>query len=77
VKAKDLKIEIYDPTYFIAIELQKQMPVRLVGAPEQCKLAVELPRELTCAEGKKLSQDPEAASNYGSFFANKIMVTCP
>jgi ABC-type uncharacterized transport system substrate-binding protein len=77
VKAKDLKIEIYDPTYFIALELQKQVPVRLVGAPEQCKLAVELPRELTYAEGKKLSQDPEAASNWGSFFANKIMVTCP
>ena len=77
VKATNVKIEIYDPTYFIAFELQKQMPLRLVGAPEQCKLAVELPHEMTYEEGKKLFQDPEALSNWGSHFANKIMVTCP
>jgi len=76
-KAKDLKIEIYDPSYFIDFELDKQAPVRLVGAPEQCKLAVELPHEMTYEEGKKLFQDPEALSNWGSHFANKIMVTCP
>ena len=76
-KAKALKIEIYDPSYFIDFELEKKAPVRLIGAPAPCTLAVELPREMTYAEGKKLSQNPEAASNWGSFFANKIMVTCP
>ncbi len=76
-KAKDLKIEIYDPSYFIDFELEKEAPVRLIGAPAQCTLAIELPRKLTYEEGKKLVQDPEAASNWGSFFANKIMVTCP
>ena len=40
VKAKDLKIEVYDPSYFIAIRLAKQNPVRLVGAPAGCKLAL-------------------------------------
>jgi ABC-type uncharacterized transport system substrate-binding protein len=77
VKAKDLKIEIYDPTYFIDFELAKDAPVHLVGAPAQCKFATELPRELTYAEGKKLSDNPEAAANWGAFFANKIMVKCP
>jgi ABC-type uncharacterized transport system substrate-binding protein len=77
VKAKDLKIEIYDPTYFIAFELAKQAPVQLVGAPAQCKLAVELPRELTFLEGKKLAQNPEGMTNWGSHFANKILVKCP
>jgi ABC-type uncharacterized transport system substrate-binding protein len=77
VKAKDLKIEIYDPTYFIAFELAKQAPVHLVGAPAQCKLAVELPRELTFLEGKRLSNNPEGMTNWGSHFANKIMVKCP
>jgi ABC-type uncharacterized transport system substrate-binding protein len=77
VKAKDLKIEIYDPTYFIDFELAKQAPVQLVGAPAQCKLAVELPRELTFLEGKRLAQNPEAATNWGAHFANKIMVKCP
>ncbi len=77
VKAKDLKIEIYDPTYFIDFELAKDAPVLLVGAPAQCKVTTELPRELTYAEGKKLSDNPEAAANWGAFFANKIMVKCP
>lgn len=77
VKAKDLQIEIYDPTYFIDFELAKPAPVHLVGAPAACKLAVQWPRELTYAEGKVLSNNPEAATNWGGFFANKIRVTCP
>lgn len=77
VKAKNLRIEIYDPTYFIDFELAKETPVSLVGAPAQCKLSTELPRELTYAEGKKLADNPEAATNWGAIFANKIMVKCP
>lgn len=77
VKAKNLRIEIYDPTYFIDFELAKETPVSLVGAPTQCKLSTELPRELTYAEGKKLADNPEAATNWGAIFANKIMVKCP
>jgi ABC-type uncharacterized transport system substrate-binding protein len=77
VKAKDLKIEIYDPTYFIDFELAKDKPAQLVGAPTQCKLTTELPRELTFQEGKRLAQNPEAAANWGAFFANKILVKCP
>jgi ABC-type uncharacterized transport system substrate-binding protein len=77
VKAKDLKVEIYDPTYFVSFEMAKEKPAVLVGAPAQCSLATELPRELTFAEGKKLSNDPEAAANWGAFFANKILVKCP
>ncbi len=77
VKAKDLKIEIYDPSYFIAFELAKENPVRLVGAPAQCKGLVEWPRELTFLEGKKLAQNPEGMTNWGAHFANKIMVKCP
>jgi ABC-type uncharacterized transport system substrate-binding protein len=77
VKAKDLKIEIYDPTYFVAFTLAKQTPVHLIGASAQCKLAVALPPEMTYAMGKKLSNNPEAATDWGAFFANKIMVKCP
>jgi len=77
VKAKDIKIEIYDPTYFIDFELAKDAPATLVGAPADCKLATELPRELTFQEGKRLAQNPEAAANWGAIFSNKIMVNCP
>ena len=77
VKAKDLKVEIYDPTYFIAFEFSKENPVQLVGAPAQCKGMVEWPRELTFLEGKKLAQNPEGMANWGANFANKILVKCP
>jgi ABC-type uncharacterized transport system substrate-binding protein len=77
VKAKDLQIEVYDPTYFISFELAEKAPVQLVGAPAQCQAATELPRKLTFQEEKKLATNPEAGANWGALFANKILVKCP
>lgn len=77
VRAKDIRVEIYDPNYFVAFTLAKEMPVHLVGAPAACKFTTELPHELTFQEGKKLAQNPEGLTNWGSHFANKIMVKCP
>ncbi len=81
VKSKLLKIEIYDPTIFVDFSFAKQAPVHLVGAPSGCKLDVVLPREMTFAEGKKLSQIPADQKNttmaWGAQFANKILVNCP
>ena len=80
VKAKELKVEIYDPSIFVDFSFAKQAPVRLVGAP-QCKLDLQLPREMTFAEGKALSQIPADQTNtamaWGANFANKILVKCP
>ena len=75
MKAKELKIEIYDPTIFVDFSFDKQDPAQLVGAPE-CKLEVQLPREMTFAEGKKLSEIPADEKNttmaWGAQFANKL-----
>ena len=80
MKAKELKLEIYDPTIFVDFSFDKKSPVQLVGAP-QCKVDVELPREMTFAEGKALSQipadQPNTAMAWGAQFANKILVKCP
>ena len=80
VKAKELKIEIYDPTIFVDFSFAKEKPVQLAGAP-QCKLDVMLPREMTFAEGKALSQIPADQKNttmaWGAQFASKILVHCP
>ncbi len=81
VKAKELRIEIYDPTIFVDFAFDKKAaPVQLVGAPA-CKLDVQLPREMTFAEGKKLSEIPADQPNttmaWGAQFANKILVHCP
>ena len=80
VKAKELKVEIYDPTIFVDFSFAKEKPAQLVGAPK-CKLDVELPREMTFAEGKKLSEIPADQKNttmaWGAQFANKLLVHCP
>jgi ABC-type uncharacterized transport system substrate-binding protein len=80
VKAKELKIEIYDPSVFVDFAFAKDKPVQLAGAPK-CKLDVVLPREMTFAEGKALSQIPAEQKNttmaWGAQFASKILVHCP
>jgi ABC-type uncharacterized transport system substrate-binding protein len=81
VKAKSLTVDIYDPTIFVDFSFDKKAPVQLVGAPAGCKLDVELPRELTFQESKRLSQIPADQQNtsmaWGAQFANKILVKCP
>jgi len=80
VKAKELRIDIYDPTIFVDFSFAKEKPVQLVNAPG-CKFDVVLPREMTFAEGKALSEipidQPNTAMAWGAKFANKILVHCP
>src|SRR5665213_1401389 len=81
LKAKLLTIEVYDPTIFVDFEWAKDKPARVVNLPHGCKLDVVLPREMTYAEGKALSEIPADAANttmaWGAQFANKILVHCP
>jgi ABC-type uncharacterized transport system substrate-binding protein len=81
VKAKLLKIEIYDPTIFVDFEFAKQTPVHLVGAPAACKLDVLLPQDITAAQSQKLGEaffnSLSTSQNWGAQFANKILVNCP
>ena len=81
MKAKLLKIDIYDATIFVDFSFAKDKPVALVGAPGACKLDVVPPREMTWAEGKALSDIPADQPNtlmaWGAQFANKILVNCP
>jgi ABC-type uncharacterized transport system substrate-binding protein len=80
VKAKELKVEIYDPSVFVDFAFAKDKPVQFAGAPK-CKLDLVLPREMTFAEGKALSQIPADQKNttmaWGAKFASKILVHCP
>ena len=80
VSAKELKVEIYDPTIFVDFSFAKEKPAQLVGAPK-CKLDVVLPREMTFAEGKKLSEIPADQPNttmaWGAQFASRLLVHCP
>ncbi len=79
IRTRELAVEIFDPSYFVDFALQKQNPIRLVGAPAACKMAIRRPDD-GAAGAQKLG---EAAfldgsnSNYGAMFANKITVDCP
>jgi ABC-type uncharacterized transport system substrate-binding protein len=78
VKAKNVQIEIYDPTIFIDFEFAKQQPVQLVGAPAQCKAEAQPPRQMSFLEEKKLAEaDVSDPGSWGRAFANKIVVKCP
>ena len=69
VKAKYLKIEIYDPTIFVDFEWAKNDPVHIVDFPHGCKADVVLPHEMTYAEGQELSNEALAATfNLGREF---------
>ena len=45
VKAQSLDVEMYDPTWFVDFSFAEKDPVKLVGAPAACKLAVQRPGE--------------------------------
>ena len=81
VKAKAFAVDIYDPSIFVDFAFAKEHAVKFVNAPAGCKGTAELPREMTYAEGKALSQIPADEKNttmaWGANFANKIRVTCP
>jgi ABC-type uncharacterized transport system substrate-binding protein len=78
-KAKALALEVFDPSFFVDFSLQKQDPIRLVGAPASCTFAVQRPNDGS-AGAQKLNEQTfmnGENSNYGAMFANKVTVDCP
>ena len=79
--AREMRIEIYDPSIFVDFEFAKDQPVSLSGAPPQCQLTFDLPHQPSPADQLRLSQlditPLDASSTYGQTFANKIFVRCP
>jgi ABC-type uncharacterized transport system substrate-binding protein len=80
LKAKQLSLEVYDPTFFVDFQLAKTDPARLVSAPEGCKIAFQRPNDGS-ATAQTLNEQTFANggenANYGAMFANKITVDCP
>ena len=77
-KAQSIDIEIYDSMYFIDLSFAEKEPVRLVGAPAECKLAVMRPGEKPAAQqGEAFFNNLTPGSNFSAQFTNKIAVKCP
>ncbi|MET0967663.1 MAG: DUF1007 family protein [Tardiphaga sp.] len=78
-KAKQMSLEIFDPVFFIDFGLEKTDPIKLVGAPASCSVAVQRPSDGT-AKAQTMNEDTflnGENSNYGAMFANKVTVDCP
>jgi len=78
-KAKQTALEVFDPAFFIDFKYAGKEPVKLLGAPADCKLQFVRPGD-GAAGAQKLGEQSLAGgdgANYGAMFANKIMVECP
>ena len=78
-KAKQTALEVFDPAYFIDFKFEDKDPIKLVGAPADCKMQFQRPNDGT-ANAQRLGENNFANgdnSNYGAMFANKILVDCP
>jgi ABC-type uncharacterized transport system substrate-binding protein len=76
VKARQLAVEIYDPTYFVGFDLSAD-PIKLVGAPADCKTSVQRPGKAPQAPLSEKSFEDGTNANYGALFANRMTVDCP
>ena len=80
LKARQLLLEVFDPTFFVDFQLAKSNPVKLVGAPTGCRMNLQRPNDGSTA-AQMLNEQTFANggenANYGAMFANKITVDCP
>ena len=81
VKAKDLALEVYDREFFVDFSFAEKDPVKLVGAPAQCKLSIGRPQEMGASLTQQLSKlgadQRDPSLTIGAEYANKILVKCP
>ena len=50
VKAKELTVEVYDPSYFVDFTFADKDPAKVVGAPAQCKVRPRARRDRVSSE---------------------------
>jgi ABC-type uncharacterized transport system substrate-binding protein len=81
VKARQLNVDIYDPSAFIDFEFAEKSPMALVGASAGCQLSVSRPSDANVSiQSQKLSETFFSSMDVSAFarqFANKVSVKCP
>jgi ABC-type uncharacterized transport system substrate-binding protein len=80
VKAKQLNVDIYDPTYFVDFAFAEKNPMALVGAPAACKFSITRPQDATAQAQRRpetFFNSLDASGGWGTQFANKVSVKCP
>ncbi|WP_409455311.1 DUF1007 family protein [Methylosinus sp. H3A] len=78
---KPFSFQIYDPTYFVAFDLEKQNAVTLTKAPAGCSTSVVEPKPLLAIDTQKLSEaffaNMSPGADFGMKLAARIVVACP
>ncbi|MGH6813502.1 MAG: DUF1007 family protein [Methylocella sp.] len=79
--SKAFSFQVYDPTYFVDFEMDKQDPVTLAGAPKGCSVNVLGANPLATADAKKLSESffsgLSPGFDFGVKLATRVIVACP
>lgn len=76
-----LRIEIYDPTYFVAFTLAPGTPATLKNAPAGCRIDAETPSSDAPVDASgQLTEDffsqLDANSSFGAQFSNALVTRC-
>jgi len=78
---KPFTFMVYDPTYFVDIELEKHDPVILKDAPAGCSMTTIKPEPLTASDQGKLSESYLSGlapgQDFGVKLATRTLVACP
>ncbi len=78
---KPFMFMVYDPTYFVDIELEKKAPVTMKDAPAGCSLTTLRPDPLTGADTSKLNESffsgLSPGADFGIKMATRTIVACP
>ena len=80
-KAREVLVDVYDPSFFVAFGFATDAPVKIAGAPTQgCGAEIQKPDPETEADAKALSEaffsQLGPNSNFGSQFAQTVIVKC-
>jgi ABC-type uncharacterized transport system substrate-binding protein len=77
---RQVALDVYDPSYFVAFGFATEAPVKLAGAPQGCTAEIEKPDAQAEADAKALSEaffsQLGPGSNFGSQFAQTAIVKC-
>ena len=80
----EFMLKVYDPEYFIEFDYAKKQPVGAEGViPTDCKMVLkpipttaESDKTLAMLSAKPIGWKPENGEDFGSIFAQPILVTC-
>ena len=79
--SRAFSFQVYDPTYFVDFEMEKDDPIAMVGAPKGCSINILGSKPLAAEETKKLTESffsgLSPGYNFGVKLASRIIVACP